>query len=129
MKLIIDMPKPTNCGDCFLCRAGKCEKAYEAYLKMGSMFFNAIYEPDFMLDDCPIEEIDEAQLPKEGVWIEDDATYCGADRSNYKCSLCGKIGGTWRRGLKQDELPPFCGSCGSRMKTVTDCHTLEEVNR
>ena len=58
----------------------------------------------------------EAQLPKEGEWIEDDATYCGADLSNYKCSLCGKIGGTWRRGLKQDELPPFCGSCGARMK-------------
>ncbi|MBQ1386177.1 MAG: hypothetical protein IIY75_05220 [Erysipelotrichales bacterium] len=56
------------------------------------------------------------QLPKEGEWIEDDATYCGADLSNYKCSLCGKIGGTWRRGLKQDELPPFCGSCGARMK-------------
>ena len=58
----------------------------------------------------------EKQIPKEGEWIEDDATYCGADLSNYKCSLCGKIGGTWRRGLKQDELPPFCGSCGARMK-------------
>ena len=58
----------------------------------------------------------EKQMPKEGEWIEDDATYCGADLSNYKCSLCGKIGGTWRRGLKQDELPPFCGSCGARMK-------------
>lgn len=57
----------------------------------------------------------EAQLPKEGEWIEDDTTYCGADLANYKCSLCGKIGGTWRRGLKQDELPPFCGSCGARM--------------
>lgn len=68
----------------------------------------------------------EAQLPKEGEWIEDDTTYCGAYLSNYKCSLCGKIGGTWGRGLKQDELPPFCGSCGARMRTVTDCHTLEE---
>lgn len=71
----------------------------------------------------------EAQLPKEGEWIEDDTTYCGAYLSNYKCSLCGKIGGTWRRGLKQDELPPFCGSCGARMRTVTDCHTLEEGER
>ena len=62
----------------------------------------------------------EAQLPKEGEWIEDDSTYCGDDRANYKCSLCGKIGGTWRRGLKQDELPPFCGSCGARMRGEND---------
>lgn len=68
----------------------------------------------------------EAQMPKRGEWIEDDTTYCGADRANYKCSLCGKIGGTWKRGLTQDELPNYCPNCGAKMKTVTDCHTLEE---
>ncbi len=71
----------------------------------------------------------EAQLPKEGEWIEDDTTYCGADRANYKCSLCGKIGGTWKRGLTQDELPNYCPNCGAKMQTVTDCHTLEEGER
>ena len=65
-----------------------------------------------------LDKIDEleAQLPKEGEWIEDDTTYCGADRANYKCSLCGKIGGTWKRGLTQDELPNYCPNCGSVMK-------------
>jgi DNA-directed RNA polymerase subunit RPC12/RpoP len=71
----------------------------------------------------------EAQIPKRGELIEDDATYCGADRANYKCSRCGKICGTWKRGLTQNELPNYCPSCGARMRTVTDCHTLEEGER
>ena len=62
----------------------------------------------------------EARLPKEGEWIEDDTTYCGADRANYKCSLCGKIGGTWKRGLTQDELPNYCPNCGARMRGAND---------
>ena len=62
----------------------------------------------------------EAQIPKEGEWIEDDTTYCGADRANYKCSLCGKIGGTWKRGLTQDELPNYCPNCGAKMKGEND---------
>ena len=64
----------------------------------------------------------EAQMPKEGEWIEDDTTYCGADRANYKCSLCGKICGTWKRGLTQDELPNYCPNCGARMKGANDEH-------
>lgn len=63
-------------------------------------------------DEKRIEEL----MPKDGEWIEDDTTYCGADRANYKCSLCGKIGGTWKRGLTQDELPNYCPNCGAKMK-------------
>lgn len=102
--LKIDMPKPTNCGECFLCKAGRCEKAYEAYLKMGSAFFKAVFEPDFMLDDCPIEEIDEAQLPKEGKWI-----MCESEKPYIvgKCSVCG--------GMSR-ERGDYCPSCGARMK-------------
>ena len=62
-------------------------------------------------------------IPKEGEWIEDDTTYCGADRANYKCSLCGKIGGTWKRGLTQDELPNYCPNCGAKMKGENDGET------
>jgi DNA-directed RNA polymerase subunit RPC12/RpoP len=62
-----------------------------------------------------IEEL-EAQIPKRGELIEDDATYCGADRANYKCSRCGKICGTWKRGLTQNELPNYCPNCGARMR-------------
>ena len=60
----------------------------------------------------------EAQLPKRGKWIEDATTYAGPGLSNYKCSLCGKICGTWRRGLKPNELPNWCGNCGADMRKM-----------
>ena len=60
----------------------------------------------------------QAQLPKHGEWIEDTTTYAGPGLSNYKCSLCGKICGTWRRGLKPSELPDWCGNCGADMRTM-----------
>ena len=58
----------------------------------------------------------ESQLPKRGEWVEDTTTYAGPGLSNYKCSLCGKICGTWRRGLKPSELPNWCGNCGAKME-------------
>lgn len=54
--------------------------------------------------------------PKRGKWIEDATTYAGPGLSNYKCSLCGKICGTWRRGLEPSELPNWCGNCGADMR-------------
>ena len=59
-----------------------------------------------------------AQLPKRGEWIEDTTTYAGPCLSNYKCSLCGKICGTWRSGLKPSELPNWCGNCGADMRNM-----------
>ena len=56
------------------------------------------------------------ELPKRGKWIEDEETYPSQGLSNYKCSLCGKFCGTWRRGLKADQLPNFCGNCGAKME-------------
>ena len=61
-----------------------------------------------------------AQLPKHGEWVEDTTTYAGPGLSNYKCSLCGKIGGTWRRGLKPSELPNWCGNCGADMRKMEE---------
>ena len=58
------------------------------------------------------------QLPKQGKWIEDTTTYAGPGLSNYKCSLCGKICGTWRSGLKPSELPNWCGNCGADMRKM-----------
>ena len=112
--LKIDLPKPTNCGDCFLCRAGKCEKAYEAYLKMGSMFFKAVFEPHFMLDDCPIEEIDEAQIPKRGEWIAviDWLQIPQEDSGTYRCSACGQV-------MKYPWN--YCPNCGSLMRGDEEC--------
>ena len=56
------------------------------------------------------------KMPKRGEWIEDATTYAGPGLSNYKCSLCGKICGTWRRGLEPSELPNWCGNCGADMR-------------
>ena len=56
--------------------------------------------------------------PKRGEWIEDTTTYAGPGLSNYKCSLCGKICGTWRMGLKPSELPNWCGNCGADMRKM-----------
>lgn len=58
----------------------------------------------------------EAQMPKKGEWIghgaEDEFEY-------YECPLCGFIGLNYN----------YCPNCGAKMRTVTDCHTLEEGER
>ena len=69
-----------------------------------------------MHDAAAAIEALQAQLPKRGKWVEDTTTYAGPGLSNYKCSLCGKICGTWRRRLKPSELPNWCGNCGARME-------------
>ena len=61
-------------------------------------------------------EAEQALEPKHGEWVEDTTTYAGPGLSNYKCSLCGKICGTWRRGLEPSELPNWCGNCGADMR-------------
>ena len=70
----------------------------------------------FAFDAAAAIEALQAQLPKRGKWIEDATTYAGPGLSNYKCSLCGKICGTWRRGLEPSELPNWCGNCGADMR-------------
>lgn len=68
----------------------------------------------------------EAQIPKEGEWIMDclapqmDAHRIGKWAYAPKCS---------ERGTHWDAKTNYCPSCGARMQTVTDCHTLEEGER
>ena len=58
----------------------------------------------------------EAQFPKEGEWIDEQR-----GRWIYaKCNLCGKV---------QDVRSNYCPNCCAKMKTVTDCHTLDERER
>ena len=66
----------------------------------------------------PLEPMLIEQLHKQGKWVEDTTTYAGPGLSNYKCSLCGKICGTWRRGLEPSELPNWCGNCGADMRKM-----------
>ena len=51
-----------------------------------------------------------------GKWIKDTETYAGDHLSNYKCSLCGEIAGSWVQGLTQDKLFKFCPNCGADMR-------------
>jgi DNA-directed RNA polymerase subunit RPC12/RpoP len=51
-----------------------------------------------------------------GKWVSDEDTYPGPGMRNYKCSACGKIAGTWRKGLKKEQLYPFCPMCGADMR-------------
>jgi hypothetical protein len=66
----------------------------------------------------PLEPMRIELLTKHGKWVEDTTTYAGPGLSNYKCSLCGKICGTWRSGLKPSELPNWCGNCGADMREM-----------
>jgi len=77
----------------------------------------------------------EAQLPKEGEWIMDENPHDG----DCRCSVCliaidamhernhellnALTGGKWWTFYH------YCPKCGAKMKTVTDCHTLEEGER
>lgn len=59
----------------------------------------------------------DAQKPKEGKWV-----MCKSEKPYVvgKCSLCGEM---------SSERGHYCPNCGAKMKNVTDCHTLEEVER
>ena len=66
----------------------------------------------------------EAQLPKEGEWLRTDAF-----PHRIYCSVCYKTyvpNDRWQIWVDGDIPKKFCPNCGAKMKTVTDCHTLEE---
>ena len=68
----------------------------------------------------------EAQMPKEGEWI-----YTPLERYKeykVKCPFCGAEYHDCYDGYIDAEDMNYCPNCGSKMKTVTDCHTLEEEN-
>lgn len=51
-----------------------------------------------------------------GRWIEDERTYPGAGLSNNLCSVCGGVGGTWKKGLEPERKWHFCPNCGAKME-------------
>lgn len=52
---------------------------------------------------------------KHGQWLEDEKAYPGPDLSNYVCSSCKRVGGTWIKGLKPENLFTYCPWCGAKM--------------
>lgn len=65
----------------------------------------------------------EKQMPKEGEWQWLSSTYDRVPREmRYWCSVCH------HEEITHNDKPwkHYCPNCGARMRTVTDCHTLDE---
>ena len=101
-----------GCNDCFPKLHNDAADAIEELQQIADHHEQTA--KDYWKEACEYK----AQLPKRGEWIEDATTYAGPGLSNYKCSLCGKICGTWRRGLEPSELPNWCGNCGADMRKM-----------
>ena len=67
------------------------------------------------------------QLPKEGEWIEANTRPRSAQ---FVCSVCHRtaydIQPTRNKAWTKRCRYAYCPNCGARMRTVTDCHTLED---
>ena len=57
----------------------------------------------------------DAEPVRHGRWIEDEKAYPGPDLSNYVCSSCKRVGGTWIKCLKSENLFTYCPWCGAKM--------------
>ena len=107
-----------DCGDCAYFRGHSCD-----IWGMMCDAADALEAQQTALDECARQLAEmaariaklEAQLPKEGEWIDIDGTMFA------ECSVCGK--------RHYGCTTPYCDMCGARMRTVTDCHTLNEKEK
>ena len=51
-------------------------------------------------------------------WMPDSKTYAGADVSNFKCTGCGELGGTWRNDILPDQTYRYCPWCGAQIQGI-----------
>ena len=61
------------------------------------------------------EQVDAVPVVR-GYSYEDDKTYSGPGTSNYICSVCGEMQGTWKKGLAKNQKFKFCPWCGAKME-------------
>lgn len=81
----------------------------------GAIPLNTSYHFELLgcIEDCPT--IDAVPVVR-GYSYEDDKTYSGPGTSNYICSVCGEMQGTWKKGLAQNQKFKFCPWCGAKME-------------
>lgn len=70
---------------------------------------------DYIRERLENEKAADVMPVVHGRWIEDERTYTGAGLSNNLCSVCGRVGGTWKKGLKPERKWCFCPNCGAKM--------------
>lgn len=75
-------------------------------------FYN-LEEALYIIDSAPAAD---AVPVVRGYSYEDDKTYSGPGTSNYICSACGEMQGTWKKGLAQNQKFKFCPWCGAKME-------------
>ena len=106
-----------NCYDCDMWGLGECDTERKSCVLHNAADAIEALQAEIRESMQKCAECGDRMVePKRGEWIEDTTTYAGPGLSNYKCSLCGKICGTWRRGLEPSELPNWCGNCGADMR-------------
>lgn len=96
---------------CGACNMDRLDEEIEDLPDAPSVTMNV---PEELLGQAFKRVLNDLQLHAE--WKEDVTTYPGVGLANYVCSACGRMGGTWRNGLKPEQLYTFCPWCGARMR-------------
>lgn len=87
----------------------KARLELDKQIREGSMYAGIM---SYIIDSTPTVD---AVPVVHGRWLEDEKAYPGPDLSNYVCSSCKRVGGTWIKGLKPENLFTYCPWCGAKM--------------
>ena len=63
-------------------------------------------------------------VPK-GYWLASQTTFPGVGLTNYECSYCGKVGGTWKSRISAEETFKYCPWCGAEIVGVLEGEAAE----
>ena len=63
-------------------------------------------------------------IPK-GYWLTSQTTFRGVGLTNYECSCCGEVGGTWISRRSAEETFKYCPWCGAEIVGVIEDEVAE----